>query len=724
MRQFLRRAQEARRSPEELLEAAAAADLGGWIELAGFYRRYLDVLYDRGRGRLRRADRPGGERRGREATRCTTTSWSTTTRRRPFAIARLLVELRPTSLVVAGDAGCARVLVPGDDRPSAAASSRETFPAGRRSSSRPRIGTRAPRDPSSRRGTACTAPRSTPRSRASCAGSTSRRTSRGADLGVIVRRAGTDVGGPAPRARRRRRAQGGARDAVWPCRPSRRRSPIVLALRWLAPARGARRADRGGADVRARRAVAGGRPGTVAVGRRARPASRRGRSSWTRVSRPTRPSRSRRSAAVLDRRRRVWRTARSSTRSRSCGGELPCSRRLVDATATAAGADLDAVRSLADAVERVSRAGRPPRWRASSSCWTAARAPGSGPADAEARRRRPRPHGPRSRRPGVRHGRRRGRCSRGTSPACPGPSRCSTSTALERRDLAVRAQPPPPGGRTAAVPRGGRRGRGGACCSPPARPARGEPGVGAPSRFVAEARRRVGRRCRTRPPASPCRSGRPPRPGAATWRDPADAPAVRLAALDGTGRARRRSVARGGSSGTGPTPGRRCTSTSACPTRGWTSWRTARCSTSWARSSGWRAAPATTRGWAAWCTRLIEECEDGRIERTAEALVAAAEHAVAPAGVPVDGRLRGVPRRRHRADAPGVVARSTARRRRARRRCGSSSSSTARPSPATSTASAPCRAAGSHHHGLQDRQEARTPPSPRTTCSSASTTWR
>ena len=44
VRQFLRRAQEARRTPEELAGAAATADLRGWSELAGFYRRYLDVL--------------------------------------------------------------------------------------------------------------------------------------------------------------------------------------------------------------------------------------------------------------------------------------------------------------------------------------------------------------------------------------------------------------------------------------------------------------------------------------------------------------------------------------------------------------------------------------------------------------------------------------------------------------------------------------------------------
>jgi superfamily I DNA/RNA helicase/RecB family exonuclease len=104
VRQFLRRAQEARRTPEELAEAAAAADLRGWNELAAFYRRYLDVLYDRGEvdfaglivqaGNAAAAGDPLYDHvmvdDYQEAT---------------VAIARLLVELRPASLVAAGDAG-------------------------------------------------------------------------------------------------------------------------------------------------------------------------------------------------------------------------------------------------------------------------------------------------------------------------------------------------------------------------------------------------------------------------------------------------------------------------------------------------------------------------------------------------------------------------------------------------------------------------------------------
>jgi superfamily I DNA/RNA helicase/RecB family exonuclease len=44
VRQFLLRAQEALLSPDEVLRKADAAGLPGWLELAGFYRRYLDVL--------------------------------------------------------------------------------------------------------------------------------------------------------------------------------------------------------------------------------------------------------------------------------------------------------------------------------------------------------------------------------------------------------------------------------------------------------------------------------------------------------------------------------------------------------------------------------------------------------------------------------------------------------------------------------------------------------
>ncbi len=46
VRQFLLRAQEALMKPDEILAKAEAAGLGGWRELADFYRRYLEVLDD------------------------------------------------------------------------------------------------------------------------------------------------------------------------------------------------------------------------------------------------------------------------------------------------------------------------------------------------------------------------------------------------------------------------------------------------------------------------------------------------------------------------------------------------------------------------------------------------------------------------------------------------------------------------------------------------------
>src|SRR5207244_4400532 len=46
VRQFLLRAQEALLAPEEVLAAAERAGLSGFVELARFYRRYLDVLHE------------------------------------------------------------------------------------------------------------------------------------------------------------------------------------------------------------------------------------------------------------------------------------------------------------------------------------------------------------------------------------------------------------------------------------------------------------------------------------------------------------------------------------------------------------------------------------------------------------------------------------------------------------------------------------------------------
>ena len=107
VRQFLIRAQEALLAPEDVLARAETAGLTGWRELALFYRRYLDIMYAKPEvdfaGLLAQAatventDEPGEPMYDhvlvddyQEAT---------------FAMERLLEGLRPSSLVVAGDAG-------------------------------------------------------------------------------------------------------------------------------------------------------------------------------------------------------------------------------------------------------------------------------------------------------------------------------------------------------------------------------------------------------------------------------------------------------------------------------------------------------------------------------------------------------------------------------------------------------------------------------------------
>jgi superfamily I DNA/RNA helicase/RecB family exonuclease len=104
VRQFLLRAQEALISPEDIAALAGAAGLAGWQEVAAFYRRYLDVLADQSvvdfSGLVNQAAQAarGGPRLldhivvddFQEAT---------------FAEEALLIALAPESLVVAGDEG-------------------------------------------------------------------------------------------------------------------------------------------------------------------------------------------------------------------------------------------------------------------------------------------------------------------------------------------------------------------------------------------------------------------------------------------------------------------------------------------------------------------------------------------------------------------------------------------------------------------------------------------
>ncbi len=102
VRQFLTRVQEALLSPEEVANRAGAARLSGWKELATFYQRYLQALDDEGSvdfaGLVAQAAAGAGQGSPpfdhvlvddyQEAT---------------FSLERLLAELRPQSLVVAGD---------------------------------------------------------------------------------------------------------------------------------------------------------------------------------------------------------------------------------------------------------------------------------------------------------------------------------------------------------------------------------------------------------------------------------------------------------------------------------------------------------------------------------------------------------------------------------------------------------------------------------------------
>jgi superfamily I DNA/RNA helicase/RecB family exonuclease len=102
VRQFLLRAQEALLSPEDIEARAKEAGLGGWLELAGFYRRYQEVLDAEETvdfaGLLAQAAAAAGQGEPlfdhllvddyQEGT---------------DALERLLADLSPRSLVVAGD---------------------------------------------------------------------------------------------------------------------------------------------------------------------------------------------------------------------------------------------------------------------------------------------------------------------------------------------------------------------------------------------------------------------------------------------------------------------------------------------------------------------------------------------------------------------------------------------------------------------------------------------
>ncbi|HYT30211.1 MAG TPA: ATP-dependent DNA helicase [Actinomycetota bacterium] len=102
IRQFVLRAQESLLPPEDILKKAETAGLTGWRELAAFYRRYLDVLAGLGTvdwaGLVAQAAASAGA--GEPLfDHLLVDDYQDAT----FALERLLAELRPASLVVAGD---------------------------------------------------------------------------------------------------------------------------------------------------------------------------------------------------------------------------------------------------------------------------------------------------------------------------------------------------------------------------------------------------------------------------------------------------------------------------------------------------------------------------------------------------------------------------------------------------------------------------------------------
>jgi len=104
VRQFLVRAQEALLSPEDIRERADAAGHRGFVELGSFYRRYLDVLASKDEvdfaGLVVQAGR-AAESAPPAFDHVLIDDYQDAT----FAAEGLLLALRPASLVAAGDAG-------------------------------------------------------------------------------------------------------------------------------------------------------------------------------------------------------------------------------------------------------------------------------------------------------------------------------------------------------------------------------------------------------------------------------------------------------------------------------------------------------------------------------------------------------------------------------------------------------------------------------------------
>ena len=104
IRQFLLRAQEALLDPAAITQRAKAAGLSGWLELAAFYERYLQVLDDEDAvdyaGLVEQAARAASQGKP-PYDHVLIDDYQDAT----FATEALLAALRPASLVVAGDPG-------------------------------------------------------------------------------------------------------------------------------------------------------------------------------------------------------------------------------------------------------------------------------------------------------------------------------------------------------------------------------------------------------------------------------------------------------------------------------------------------------------------------------------------------------------------------------------------------------------------------------------------
>ena len=120
------------RTPEEISEAAAAAGLGGWHELARFCGGVPGRARRRNAVDFAGAAAAGGARPPRTASRCSTTCSSTTTRTRRWRPRRSCAGSAAPDLVVAGDPDAHVFSFQGTTRRAARPVRTEAFPGAER----------------------------------------------------------------------------------------------------------------------------------------------------------------------------------------------------------------------------------------------------------------------------------------------------------------------------------------------------------------------------------------------------------------------------------------------------------------------------------------------------------------------------------------------------------------------------------------------------------------